>query len=876
MKKILFFFLMLPAILFAAPVDLNLAQQVAENFINAPETNAGGMAHKAPRKQKRMARVAKEVTNNQQFYVFNSEDNEGFVIVAADDVVRPVLGYSLTSNLNVDAMPENIKQWLEEYNNQIVWAQQNDVYQDEVKNEWNRLKNNNADIGTIIVAPLLTTTWNQDKYYNSKCPTTWLGILGDDGHVYAGCTACAMAQTMKYWNYPTKGRGSFTNTNNPSYGDLYVNFGNTTYDWQNMPNKLTSSSTSTQINAVATLMYHCGVSLNTDYGYNGSGALPTLVPLSACIYFKYSNLISYIERDKHTLFSWYTVIIRQLDNLRPVMYGGYPASTQKVGHSFVCDGYTSKLYFHFNWGWSGDGNGYFLLDALLPDPSIDGSGAGDYDYRFHQNAIVNFVPDGRFEMDSIQLISDWSLSRDTIGYGESLNATVNICSYATQTFQGNIYAAIVDESGNIVMALDSLMNETLEGGNMISIEFSNQSVKLDAGRYYLTMTYQAGNSVGMIGGDYYSNIIPFYVKDSFHLKSGKYIIVANRDKDGDKNWYYMTSDLGTASNKRFQAVSTNTESLDNIVTEELEDKYIWELVEDGENWKLMNGSNYVTWTSGNSANLDATGKTLTCDVTDNAVQVHFNDGTAERYLSLNAGSSNNYFAFYGNTNQITHLYFLPYSNEVTPEPPARDCKDVPYTETFASSQGEFTVQNVTLPSGFTSIWNWDAQYGMVAKCIKGSTKYESKSYLISPCIELPENAPCVLTFSHAAKFFQNTDQMSLWISTNYDESAPESAQWNRSVIPTYPTGANWNWYESGDIDLSAYSGQAVNIAFCYTSTTSYAPQWEIKNFAVKPSTATLIESVQPSQLSATKVLRNGQLFILRDGKTYSVQGAEIK
>ena len=248
------------------------------------------------------------------------------------------------------------------------------------------------------------------------------------------------------------------------------------------------------------------------------------------------------------------------------------------------------------------------------------------------------------------------------------------------------------------------------------------------------------------------------------LTPGKYVIVANRDKDGDKNWYYMTSDLGTASNKRFQAVSTNTESLDNIVTEELEDKYIWELVEDGENWKLMNGSNYVTWTSGNSANLDATGKTLTCDVTDNAVQVHFNDGTAERYLSLNAGNSNNYFAFYGNTNQITHLYFLPYSNEVTPEPPARDCKDVPYTETFASSQGEFIVQNVTLPSGFTSIWNWDAQYGMVAKCIKGSTKYESKSYLISPCIELPENAPCVLTFSHAAKFFQNTDQMSLWIS----------------------------------------------------------------------------------------------------------------
>ena len=181
-----------------------------------------------------------------------------------------------------------------------------------------------------------------------------------------------------------------------------------------------------------------------------------------------------------------------------------------------------------------------------------------------------------------------------------------------------------------------------------------------------------------------------------------------------------------------------------------------------------------------------------------------------------------------------------------------------------------------MPSEFTSIWNWDSKYGMVAKCIKGSTKYESESYLISPCIELPENEPCVLTFSHAAKFFLSTSQMSLWISTDYDESDPEAGHWDRLVIPNYPTGANWNWFESGDIDLSAYGGQGVNIAFCYTSTTSYAPQWEIKNFEVKTSSATRIESVQLTQASATKVFRNGQIFILRDGKTYTVQGQEVR
>jgi len=204
-----------------------------------------------------------------------------------------------------------------------------------------------------------------------------------------------------------------------------------------------------------------------------------------------------------------------------------------------------------------------------------------------------------------------------------------------------------------------------------------------------------------------------------------------------------------------------------------------------------------------------------------------------------------------------------------------DCKSVPYTESFAASQGDFSVDNLTLPDGFTSIWNWDSQYGMVAKCIKGSTKYESESWLISPCVELPENETCVLSFSHAAKFFQSTSQMSLWISTDYDKSDPEAAQWNRLIIPTYPTGSNWNWFSSGEIDLSEYKGQNVNIAFCYKSNTNYAPQWEIKNFSVQNS-MTPIDNIQADQQTVTKILHDGQIFILRGEKVYTLQGQKVK
>lgn len=153
--------------------------------------------------------------------------------------------------------------------------------------------------------------------------------------------------------------------------------------------------------------------------------------------------------------------------------------------------------------------------------------------------------------------------------------------------------------------------------------------------------------------------------EEFHLTPGNYIIVTNRGKDGDRNWYYMTSDLGTASTKRFQAVSTGTEDINSIVASNLEDKYVWTLEADGANWKLKNGTKYVTWTSGNSANLGSTAKSLTFDVEENQVIAHFNDGSAERYLSLNAATNNNYFAFYGNTNQVEQLFFIPYNGGTT-------------------------------------------------------------------------------------------------------------------------------------------------------------------------------------------------------------------
>jgi len=1020
MKKLLCLLLLLPAMLLAAPVDPNLAQQVAENFINAPESGTNSAMRKAPRKPKRMARAAKQVTNDQQFYVFNSEDGEGFVIVAADDAVRPILGYSNNTSFDTENIPYGVLFFLDSYSQQIKYVQENNIVQsEEVKQKWEALKNNTKLLtATTVVAPLITTKWDQAPLYNNLCPIVSKkiksGIFTDTYYreqAVTGCGATALAQVMNYWEWPQIGNSSNQYKTNLA-GTLYCNFGATEYDWGNMPDSLTPNSNSAQIKAVATLMYHCGVAMNMNYGFiaDGGSGIDTILQVENAVkkYFRYSEATTSIDKSQYTDAQWIATLKAQLDAHQPMVYIGIGNG----GHAFVCDGYNSDNYFHFNWGWSGGSDGFYPIDSLMP--GTNGIGSGGHDYTAKQFALINMVPKVQPQnIANLQLESQMSLDKNSIEYRGTTAIYATVKNSGTNDFTGDISALVIDTAGHFVTEIPIKTNFTLPKNTTLLIAKSIvQNLLLVPGRYAISLVYNS-NDTGyqLVGSEFYNNgaildvsltapiekksdfeiysdcnnelttghqiwfrvtfgntssspftgrialalydpetlqlaqlvseisfaltgiganeertvnfidtirlepksylaalvysndgqtynfvgstysqnpcmvrVIsdPAKVEDDaepteeFKLKPGKYVIVASRNKTGDKNWYYMTSDLGTASTKRFQAVSTGTENMDAIALTDLEDKYVWTLEADGTNWKLKNGTQYVTWTSGNSANLGATAKSLTFEVADNQVQAHFNDGTAERYLSLNATTNNNYFAFYANTNQITNLFFLPYDDGSTPPPPARDCKSVPYTETFASSQGDFSVDNLTLPDGFTSIWNWDSQYGMVAKCIKGSTKYESESWLISPCVELPENETCVLSFSHAAKFFQSTSQMSLWISTDYDESDPEAAQWNRLIIPTYPTGSNWNWYESGDIDLSEYKGQYINIAFRYTSTSSYAPQWEIKNFAIRKQSTTGIDGIYSNKPSAIKILRNGQIYILRGDKTYTLQGQEVK
>lgn len=312
------------------------------------------------------------------YYIFNIGVNKGFVIISADDDAFPLIGISLERGfaLQKPISPE-YEWWMNNVKEQIIEIKSEKLQADQkINNEWTKLRSANyINDNYSSVSPLLTTTWDQGCYYNALCPQDPQSIYSCN-RALVGCVATAMAQTMKYYNFPATGSGS-NSYNSPGYGTQSANFGSTTYNWSAMPNNVTSSNS-----AVATLSYHCGVGVNMTYGADGSASYVTDARNALVNYFKYKSSASYKKRMNYSS-SWESLLITELNSSRPVIYGGYNTNS---GHCWVCDGYTtsgSANLFHMNWGWSGQYNGYFYSTALNPATS---------NYSSNQDGIFGIEP----------------------------------------------------------------------------------------------------------------------------------------------------------------------------------------------------------------------------------------------------------------------------------------------------------------------------------------------------------------------------------------------------------------------------------------------------------------------------------------------------
>lgn len=434
----------------AAPVDSTAAMQIATNFYkhnNVVATVNGG--------QLRMAKVGKtfqKATPTLQFnhlYIFNATDGNGFVIVSADDRSCPILGYSDVGTFGADTIAPQVAEWLRSYDREIDYLIANNIpATDEIAAQWLNLRSGGQiqTRNTQSVSPLIQTTWNQAPLYNLLCPYDETA----EDYTVTGCAATAMAQVLKYWEYPNVGTGTHTYYDQ-NYGWQSADFEVPIY-WNEMPNSLSSSSSTMQVYSVARLMRLCGVSANMQYGtasVGGSSATYEDVERALVENFNYSQNLELLYKDNFFNAEWLARLKNDLDMGRPVLYAGLDIE-HGGGHAFVCDGYDNNNYFHFNWGWAGVYNGYYQLSALSPGAGQIGGGSGSYSDS--QHAILGCVPAETITHPNYDLVMNSTLTTNASSYafGDNITITRSVRNSGTANFTGYIIVMVTDEYGNHV------------------------------------------------------------------------------------------------------------------------------------------------------------------------------------------------------------------------------------------------------------------------------------------------------------------------------------------------------------------------------------------------------------------------------------------
>lgn len=461
MKKLLFSFVLLSVWsgVSAEQISVSQAASIAEKYLGEA-VNVG--QNLAPAKMKGLQMSAE----SPEYYVFNTDGKKGFVIISGDDELTELVGYSNEGEFRSENAPENLRAWLDGYA----------AFVRSVRDGVSRPMRASVNNATPVVEPLVTTRWNQGEPYNLLCPyDSSVGVTCP-----TGCAATSMAQLINYHEWPVQGKG--TKSYNSSYGRLTVDFSKSVYDWANMKDRYESyydedknvvnEWTDTEANAVAKLMYDCGVALEMGYGPYSSGAADTEMPLALCNYFNYHADL--ITRDGHTVDEFLARIKEELDNSRPLVFNGQGSGG---GHSYIVDGYDSNDYLHVNWGWGGISDGYFNVSYMNPDDLGTGGGSGGFN---EMQSIVVAYPDETGEGSvgqNVMRLVDSSMWGGGDGYVKALQESIVKGEDFKVEYYGIWNMVNLDYIGEFALGIfDS-------DGKMLSVTASNKAI---IGRFNLT------------------------------------------------------------------------------------------------------------------------------------------------------------------------------------------------------------------------------------------------------------------------------------------------------------------------------------------------------------------------------------------------------
>lgn len=367
----------------AAPITQDQARKEASSFLLNKQISNRSLKPVA------LSNSMLKAGNQAAFYIFNVGNNQGFVIVSGDDRINPILGYSDEGYFDEAKAPENMKNLLNEYAQQISLLDEVSHIKGAIAAAKNVVDTRNS------IAPLITTKWDQARPYWNMCPQ----VQNEDGEYepsYTGCVATAMSQIMKYYNYPAQttqvipsyqygyGTGNMGEYITQYTEDLPV----TTFDWAHMLDSYNGSEDQVYTDAVATLMLYVGHAAHMTYALTASGTTDPYIPKAFNNYFDYNAQLVY--RSDYDQQAWEDMVYQELVAGRPMVYNGRAGSGG--GHSFVCDGYEMGDYYHINWGWGGLGNGYFQLAIMNPHAAGIGASTSAEGYNIDQTAIIGITP----------------------------------------------------------------------------------------------------------------------------------------------------------------------------------------------------------------------------------------------------------------------------------------------------------------------------------------------------------------------------------------------------------------------------------------------------------------------------------------------------
>ncbi|WP_455634436.1 C10 family peptidase [Parabacteroides sp.] len=443
----------------AERIDVATARKVAESVAQRESPSGGlrsagelSLVYAAAPGQSGSALRSGTMEGSADYFVFNFPGGKGFAIVAGDDRVRPVLGYSDEGGFDPDNLPENLRGMLAYYQDQITWANNKGIdATPDIAAEWSRYMSGTALRAAGEPVLLNTAKWNQGEPYNRQTPI--FDTEYGPQHAVTGCVATALGIVMRFHEYPDIVTSDERIT---EYYQLPVTY--EAYDWSKMPLVYTPGYSEEEANAVAALMWNIGANVEMEYGANGSGAVTSNAVMKLNTVFGYSEEVQFVWKSDYRWTEWKQMVRTELDNGRPVIYSG---SNTEGGHAFICDGYKENEAFHINWGWGGNGNGYFLLTAL------DSEG-GDNPYVLSGMGIGIHPP--REGDTKPHLLKYRSLGCDQVKVGENFYISVRCHNIGTESMTAKIDMAVIAADGTIKKRIgtDNPLHEVSVDVNYIS------------------------------------------------------------------------------------------------------------------------------------------------------------------------------------------------------------------------------------------------------------------------------------------------------------------------------------------------------------------------------------------------------------------------